>query len=93
LLGEKPTLTHDGQTDDNPGFSSTARQWTTFSACRAVVLSRSLPAPPPPEPDLVSPNGNWTVDAEPLSLTFFGVELHFEQAGEARRGGPLRDPR
>jgi hypothetical protein len=44
-----------------------------------IDFSPSLPAPPPPDPADVCPNPNWTVDAEPLSLTFIGVELVFEQ--------------
>jgi len=44
-----------------------------------IDFSPSLPAPPAPDPADVCPNPNWTVDAEPLSLTFIGVELVFEQ--------------
>jgi hypothetical protein len=47
-----------------------------------IDFNVTLPAPPPPDPDDVCPNGNWSVDATPLSLTFVGVELHFEQAGQ-----------
>lgn len=47
-----------------------------------IEFNVTLPAPPPPDPADVCPNPNWTVDPEPLSLTFFGVELHFEQNGQ-----------
>lgn len=47
-----------------------------------IVFSVTLPAPPPPDPADVCPNGNWTVDPEPLMLMFFGVELRSEQNGE-----------
>lgn len=47
-----------------------------------IEFNVTLPAPPPPSPADVCPNPNWTVDPEPLSLTFFGVELHFEQDGQ-----------
>jgi hypothetical protein len=47
-----------------------------------IDFTTTLPVPAAPDPDVVCPNGNWTVDSTPLSLTYFGVELHFEQAGE-----------
>ena len=47
-----------------------------------IVFSVTLPAPPPPDPADVCPNGNWTVDPVPLMLMFFGVRLRFEQNGE-----------
>jgi hypothetical protein len=47
-----------------------------------IAFSVTLPAPPPPHPADVCPNGNWTVDPVPLMLMFFGVELHFEQNGD-----------
>jgi hypothetical protein len=45
-----------------------------------ITFNVTLPAPPTPSPAEVCPNPNWTVEL--VSLTFFGVELHFEQAGE-----------
>ena len=41
----------------------------------------TLPAPPPPDPETACPNGNWTIDPTPLSLTFTGVELVFQFEG------------
>jgi hypothetical protein len=56
-----------------------------------IDFNVSLPAPPPPDPDDVCPNGNWTVDAAPLSLTFIGVTLNFEQSGQEVLIVPLGD--
>jgi hypothetical protein len=47
-----------------------------------IDFSVTLPVPAPPDPDVACPNGNWTIDPVPLSLTYSGVVLHFEQAGE-----------
>jgi hypothetical protein len=46
-----------------------------------IDFAPTLPAPPPPDPNVACPNGNWTIDPTPLLLTYFGVELHFEQLG------------
>lgn len=47
-----------------------------------IDFTVTLPAPPPPDPAVACPNGNWTIDPGPLSLTYVDVVLHFEQAGE-----------
>ncbi|XYI03073.1 hypothetical protein ACMHYB_26265 [Sorangium sp. So ce1128] len=47
-----------------------------------IVFNVTLPVPPRPDPDIACPNGNWTIDPTPLSLTYTNVVLHFEQNGE-----------
>ena len=47
-----------------------------------IVFSATLPIPPAPDPEEACPNGNWTIDPEPLSVTYTNVVLHFEQNGE-----------
>ncbi|WP_437872983.1 hypothetical protein [Sorangium sp. So ce363] len=44
-----------------------------------IEFNVTLPVPPRPDPDIACPNGNWTIDPTPLSLTYFGVVLHFQQ--------------
>jgi hypothetical protein len=56
-----------------------------------ITFTTTLPAPPPPDPDVACPNGNWTIDPTPLSLTFTGVSLNFEQAGVPVLTVPLGD--
>ena len=46
-----------------------------------ITFSVNLPVPPAPDPDVACPNGNWTIDPTPLSLTYTNVVLHFQQDG------------
>jgi hypothetical protein len=56
-----------------------------------IDFSVNLPVPSPPDPAVACPNGNWTIDPVPLSLTYFNVVLHFEQAGTEVLTVPLGD--
>jgi len=47
-----------------------------------ITFSVNLPVPAAPDPDVACPNGNWTIDSTPLSLTYTNVVLHFDQNGQ-----------
>ena len=46
-----------------------------------ITFSTTLPVPSPPDAATACPNGNWTIDPTPLSITYTNVVLHFQQGG------------